>query len=507
MVAKLEAKYKEHKDDAVNLLILISIASALGVYLIATTVLVPKDAVYYIELARKLSSYPLEVVQTHPPGYPFLISVTHKIAGLFTDSPSAQTWVYSAQSITLLCRLLAIIPLYCVGRLLVGSRDSFWALLILILLPYPAEFGSDALKDWPYALFLAAGFLFLLLGAAQVKWWMFGVAGLAAGLGYMIRPTCAQLVIYGVLWLLIRLLPAKHNLSKARVVFAMLVLLIGFAVPVVPYMKARGRIMPEKLEGVIGSSCESQSERAAKRDIESDGAAYATAGLPDSMAKAVITVIEGVNENLFYFFVPPLLVGAYLRFRRRLAATGIEKFFVPAFVVFNIIMLVLLHCNYGYISRRHVLPLVLFTIFYVPAGLQALGDWLERGICKGRPPAEKDSQRWFFILLAIGFAVCLPKLLRPIGADKRGFRAAAKWLKANTSREDAIAVPDRRISFCAERRGLMYEENVPEEARYVVRIVKGEDEKPDAGESVRKELSLWVDQRKKRRKIVIYKVL
>jgi hypothetical protein len=53
----------------------------------------------------------------------------------------------------------------------------------------------------------------------------------------------------------------------------------------------------------------------------------------------------------------------------------------------------------------------------------------------------------------------------------------------------------------------MYEENVPEEARYVVRIVKGEDEKPDAGESVRKELSLWVDQRKKRRKIVIYKVL
>ena len=44
-------------------------------------------------------------------------------------------------------------------------------------------------------------------------------------------------------------------------------------------------------------------------------------------------------------------------------------------------------------------------------------------------------------------------------------------------------------------------------AKYVVKITKSEDEKLDVGRAVRKELSLWVDQQKKTKKIVIYKVL
>ncbi|MBA7608254.1 hypothetical protein ES703_15430 [subsurface metagenome] len=78
---------------------------------------------------------------------------------------------------------------------------------------------------------------------------------------------------------------------------------------------------------------------------------------------------------------------------------------------------------------------------------------------------------------------------------------------AKFGRKDTVAVPDRRISFSAEREGLLYRESIPERAKYVVRIVKGENEELDTGGSVRKEFSLWVDEKKKAKRIVLYKNL
>jgi len=68
MAATLEAKYKEHKDDVVNLTSLIFIASALGVYLIATTVLIADDGLYYIERAQKFTSNPINIRKSSSTG-------------------------------------------------------------------------------------------------------------------------------------------------------------------------------------------------------------------------------------------------------------------------------------------------------------------------------------------------------------------------------------------------------------------------------------------------------
>jgi hypothetical protein len=121
VVAKFEAGPKRYQEDTVQLVILLFIAFLLGVYLIATTILIADDGVYYIKQAQKFSSDPRSVIISHPPGYPFLIFIALKFVGLFNSSPSAQTWAYTAQSITLLCRLLAIIPLYFIGKLFVGT--------------------------------------------------------------------------------------------------------------------------------------------------------------------------------------------------------------------------------------------------------------------------------------------------------------------------------------------------------------------------------------------------
>jgi hypothetical protein len=497
------------KGDFINIAILSAIALGVGIYLIATTVLIAKDGVFYIEQAQKFGSDPVGVIKGPPFGYPFLVFIAHKAVVFFSNSSSVYSWIYTAQAVNLLCRLLAIIALYFIGKVLVGSRNSFWAVLILIMLPYPARFGSDVLREWPHILFLSAGFLFLICAAKQGKWWMFGLTGLASGAGHIIRPECAQFIVYGVLWLLIRLLLPKHNImNRPKMICALFVLIVGFAIPVVPYIKVRGKVLPPQLKALFSSSRRLESNSIQERKISSCNQVYVAASPPINIVKATGRLIEEISGNLMYFFVPALLIGIYSHFRKQSEATDIERFLVPAFITLNVTMMILLHYNWGYISRRHSLPLVVFTIFYVPIGLQVLGDWLDRRLVRDRLRAEPNPQLWFFVLLAVGIAICLPKLLRPMRIEKQGYRDAARWLEENTSREDIIAVPDRRISFYAERKGSVYSSKVPKQAKYIVRIAKNENEKLKFGRTVKEEYSVWVDKRKKSgKKLVIYRIM
>ncbi len=292
------------KSDVLRLGILAGLSLLLGVYLILTTPVIAPDGVFYIEQARKLFVDPLGVVRRYPPGYPFLLWAGHGAARLFTDHDSALLWAYSAQGMTLLCRTLALVPLYFLGRLLVGARHSFWALVILLLLPHPAHYGSDVLREWPYVLFLSLGFWLLYCaltsegqvsdsggnarvppsnlfdGAcsagsigrhAQSKFergthesiiqggrsalGTFACAGLAAGLGYLIRPECQQLVIYGVLGLFQLALAERWSgmRDERRVARDLrrfgtgLALIAAFAVPAGAYVRVMGTVVPQQL--------------------------------------------------------------------------------------------------------------------------------------------------------------------------------------------------------------------------------------------------------------------
>ena len=509
MAVDKEAGRLVEKHDLAYILILLAIALGIGTYLIVTTVLIAKDGVIYIERAEQFSSNPIGTIKAQLPGYPFLIFIAHKYAALFSNGSSAQSWIYSAQSITLLCRVLSLIPLYFIGKLLVGPRRSFWGLLILIMLPYPAEFGSDVIREWPHILFLSTGLLFLMWASRFGKWWMFVVAGFTAGLGHTIRVECAQIVIYGILWLLISLFLPKKNMSRPKAVCLTLILLLGFAAPAVPYLKARGRVLPPKLKRLIGYNSPWQAGGVKKNGFDGAVAGYTASGLPADILKALGKLVQQISENLMHFFILPLMVGFYCHFRKLRKVLLTERFFIFALIVLYLVMMLLLHINYGYISRRHCMPMVVFTVFYVAVGLQLMAYWLSRRMSKNNLIAHRYRRRWFFVLAAVGLSVCIAKFVRitPIRLEKQGYKEAAEWLKENTDLKDIIAVPDRRIAFYAERKGLIYGKNIPEQAKYVVKIVEDENEEPDLGTSARQGYSGWVDRREKEKRIVVYKLL
>jgi len=493
------------KQDLIHLMILLAVALAIGIYLIATTSLISRDGTAYIVKAQRFSSNPVGTIRSSIFGYPFLIFTIHKLVAFFSGDSSVQMWIYPTLSITLLCQLLALIPLYFIGKLFVGSNRSFWAVLILIILPYPARMASDTLREWPHILFLASGFLFLIQGAGQGKCRMFGAAGLAAGLGHIIRPECAQLVCYGAVWIFIRLLLPRRQMSRAKLLCALSVLLIGFAIPAAPYSIIRGKFLPAKIKALISSALPRQSQEIQEPENNNGNYTYTASGVPGSIVKAIGKLISRISENLMYYYLPVLLIGVYFHFRKKPSPTEIERFFVPALVILYIVMLIILHCHWGYISRRHSFPLVAFTIFYVPIGLEVSADWLANRFSRSPPASAHDCRTWFFILLIIGTAICLPKLLTRPGSDKPGIRTAAAWLSENTDQEDFIAVTDPRISFYARRKGIVYETTPHRKARYIVTIVNDENEVPDFVRNAQKQYSVWENEHKKNKKIIIYK--
>jgi len=490
------------KRDIIHIAILVAIALVIGVYLIATTILIAKDSMLYIECARQIADNPVEAVRNMPPcpGYPFLICLMHKVTGLFNDTESIQGWIISAQAVSLLSKVMASVALYFVGSYFVGPRISFWGVLILSILPDPTALGSDALPEWPHLMFLTTGFLLLLLGAQYRKNWMFGWAGIIAGLGYLVRSEGCQLILYGSAWLLFNLIRPQGKMKRPKAAGALILLLAGFAVIAIPYMRSKGYVFPDqgmwKLPAFLSFSNDNYSPII--------NANMCLAGLSIKWVIGNETLITNMCETLVYYFVPALLIGCYYYFRKH-SKTLEQTFFAAAFIILNIAML----CwqSSRSLSRRHTLALVVFTIFYIPIGLHTIACWLSERSPKNNLVMQKNRQHWFFVLLVIGMAICLPKLLRPVRIEKQGYRAAANWLLENTAPVDIIAVPDMRISFYAERKGLRYGRKVPEQAKYIVGIVKDEDQNPKFSRTVQARYSVWMNEKKMKKRIVIYEML
>ncbi|PKL49872.1 MAG: hypothetical protein CVV39_02285 [Planctomycetes bacterium HGW-Planctomycetes-1] len=496
------------KQDFIYIIILTIVALVIGVYLIATTVLISKDGIFYIKQTQNLSNDLINTIREHPPGYPFLIFLTHRFASLFGCGTSIQCWCYCAQSTSLLCRLLAIIPLYFIGKLLIGDKNSFWAILILIILPYPAASGSDVLREWPHILFLAASLLFLILGSKSGKWWVFAITGFTAGLGHLIRPECAQTVIYGSVWLLINLFSPRPNINRLKSIYLIAAIIIGFMIPTIPYFKIKGEILPPKLKKLISNTIPGQLN-----NIEQTGRETCTASaVPIDTAKASVKFIQMTSDNMMHFFILPLVIGFYTQYRRTQQWLFTGWFFILILLAVYFVMAVLLYINYGYISRRHDMPFIVFAIFYVPLGLQILASWLNKKTSKINAVTGKNVQKWFIILTVTGLSLCAAKFIRivPLRWDKQGYRDTAEWLTKNTDPADIIAVPDRRITFYAQRQDIEYDEKIPVQenglrgAGYIV--FKNKNGKLELNKETKEVYSTLMNKREKNLKISTYKV-
>jgi len=513
-------KHLEVKWNLVYLSILLAVAVIIGAYKIGTATVFAKDGVYYISQAKRFHSDPVSVIKAFPPGYPFLIFMAHKLLSSISGNMSAYGWIYSGQIVSLLCRILAIIPIYFIGKEFCGARMSLWGLFILLLLPVPAGLGSDVLRDWPHMLFLATGFLLMLWATKENKWWLFGGVGFVSGLGYLVRPECIQLVIYAALWLLAGLVLQKWSINRRKSIAGLALLVTAFAISAGPYVILKQRALPVKLTGFAEAFSTTFSNTSQIQEAPEATKAPKTPQAPTgpptkrefhrgftagNIAVAFWKIVNEFTEILKSFYMPALLIGIYYRFRKR-CATNAESFFVPVFVIANFGLLISLWCSYGYIEDRHLLPLVVFTFFYIPVGLQLIAGFIDERF--SNTFREKEPKLWFYVLVIIGAAICVPRVLRPLHPGGKPYRIAAKWLRENTEPESLIIAPDPRISFYAERKnGDSLSKISPGNPVYIVKIPYKEENKfPLQEEIIQKEYSIDFYIHNRKSKIIVYKV-
>jgi hypothetical protein len=490
-----------------HIAILSVLTLVLGIYFIGTTVLIAKDGTFYIETAKKMADDASSVLSNPRqfPGYPVLIYLAHKVTVLFYDSHSLQGWIFSAQAVSLLSKMIAMVVLYFVGCHFVGSRFSFWGILILSILPDSVDYGCDALTDWSSLLFLATGFLLLLSGVQSHKYWIFGCAGVAAGLGYLVRPECGQIVLYGCAWLLFNLVRPQGEMKKIKVVGLLILFLAGFVIVAIPYMISTGYVFPEqnigKLPGWLGMNWGTVDS-----SLDTN---LCLAGLSLRKIIGSQTLITNVCETLMYYFVLPLLIGGYCYYQKR-PEKKVQSFFIAMFIVVNIAIMIWQQSYRGPLPRRYTLPLVAFTIFYIPIGMHQIACWLSSKTTRNNAAAEDNIRRWFLVLLATGMGICAIKLvgMAPLRWEKQGCRDAAEWLHDHTVPADIIACLDSRIPFYAERQCIeYYAPAIPDKADYIVIITKNGKEKPVFDREIKEEYSTWLNTGKKEGKIMINRVV
>ena len=228
---------------------------------------------------------------------------------------------------------------------------------------------------------------------------------------------------------------------------------------------------------------------------------YAGIGMLPEAAHKLFT---GVAEDLMVVFFVPWLLGLFWRLRYQAERT--EQVLIVAVVIVNVALILGRHVSFGPgDDRRYALGMIALTIFYVPVGIEVVARWLSRLRPLPRPrwmPHRWPGLSWFHLLVAVGLVACLPRLLLASPGNKVGYRAAAAWLQQNTKPKDVLAVPDVRISFYAQRQGLVYVQHPNARgADYVILIEDGTERQ--IPEEWRREYSVTVDRRT-RKTLVIY---
>ena len=358
--------------------------------------------------------------------------------------------------------------MYFVAKRFAGPRAALVTVLVAIVLPKPAEFGADALRDWPNLLFLLVGLLLLLAAAQRERWWLYGLAGLACGLGSLIRTETLQLAVCGLVWLGWKFVKARGWAVRRGLLASAAMLLLSVGAIQGTYLAVGGGKLPHNVHLLRPFHI----SRSSIYTSAGGSLGCVVLGAEDgTAAEFLLELARKIQRNLHEVFVPFWAVGMVCFLRKRGNVAGRA--------LFNIFLLASLSLIVGRyylvlgpaVHTRYVMPLVMTSLFFVPVGLRVAGLWVDRLFRRGttclRKMRRKLPARTAF--LALGILICLPRLLEPVGADKRHYRDAARWLSANARPDDLIATMDKRICFYAGFRTRVYSNDFVLLQRYASR--------------------------------------
>jgi len=438
-------------------------AAALNVAGISRTLVPAQDGLKFLSVARQFQNQPwTDVVRgsDQHPLYPALVAFAEPAFALVMG-PGPETWRITAQGVSVLASLLLLIPLYHFTRSLFDERVALIAVFIYVLLPVPAEVGRDVLAN---AVGLCATLFSLWLGAHAIRtggWPTALAAGLAGGLGFLARPEVilAPLAV-GLAWC-VRAVWAR----EPRVLFrspAPAALAVGTLICIGSYAMVKGQVS-EKLAfrraATLGASAIAQRSVPQPLPEGLDGAKLDLSPKEESDHEAlgglVLTLVWVVRQwwdELCWGFAVMAVWGLarqrfILELCKRHGEGAVERFVLGVFALVHLAALVRHGSTLGYLSGRHVLPLIIASMPWAAAGtfvcLRGLGLKLRW------PPRTKRAALVGAATLIV--AVLSVYQLRTSHESRRGHWEAGRWLAQNAKPGERVLDTRGWARFVADK--------------------------------------------------------
>jgi hypothetical protein len=444
------------------------------------------DGPVFLALAERSAEGAFGVLLQHPfhPLYPLVIAAVHALG-----APFGLSFETAGALVAALAGSAGVLALYALVRAAFGPREALVAAALLAIHAAAVDVGGDVQSE---SLYLA-----LFLGSAAALWRATSeglplaglLAGTLAGLAYLTRPEGIGLALVGgalVGWRALR-----GHLPFGRALRTAVAIALGAGFLAAPYVAALSlktgeltltrkksvgwivgteghkgsgglstgqagmeapKIPREQLVAELGPIAETPPPSAAPPP-GSTGAVPPRPDPTDSLVAppwtaraapaAFFDLLDDAVSALRPEIVPLVLLGLFaLRGRPSRRAS-----FFGALCGAYGLLLFALAMNVGYVSERHLLPVVLLLLGYGAVGTLWLAERLA-GL-RGAAASGARTRAVTAAILAIVLVVSLGKTLRrPEGIEDLAERRAAEWVRERAP-GSVVAARKRRVAYYA----------------------------------------------------------
>lgn len=430
---------------------LLALSSLVQSWCVGRSVVPALDAVRYVAEAQRIERDGFRAALhegMQRPLFPVAMALVHRTiqdCGYRGDD----AWRWSAQLAAALPLVLSVVPVYGLAIILVGRRAAAVAGVLYCVLPEVARLGADGIGDSMHLFWfsLATFTLVAMLARRMENRRRVGLGLIAGGVLCGVAMLCRieSLLLLPALGCAGLLAQSQQPWVRRIVQGTIDVGLMGTGIVLaigIVWLAWGPPSMLDRLSRLDHSNMAQQAEARAgqPRTAAADPSEFAPKESSVSSRSfgfaAALAELASELPHVYHYWIGGLVLwGGWLARAGRTQATDR---FVQAFLVLFVTGLLVYAARAGYLSGRHLLPLVVLTIGW--AGVGAL-DVCERLAVRCGAMFESTSirpRRLAGVGLAVLVLGCLPRTLTPLHASRLGHREAAQWLSQHAPHEARV---------------------------------------------------------------------
>ncbi len=478
---KSDKKIGIFNDRYIWILLIISLLSR--VYMSFFTYIISNDSVHFIRNAEYFAAgdFSRGLAHDYHPLYSLFMAALYKVI-LYIE--------LSGTIIYVLFGTLTVIVFYLIGKCVFDRKVSFVSAIILALHPYAVRFSADIISESTYLFFFISAFGLGFFAITNKKPLLFALTGISSAFAYLARPEGIGVLLIVASWCVLKDFVKIKAIWRGKLI-SISILVVSFCAFSMPYLvyikKETGHWCLSKkkdiskLAGVKkvphGSSNdrlvgETSSGQNSNRLVEKNGdkekdpgrdIVEQTTERKSDLKKHLSCVLHIVDKYLstfhlllFMFLIIGIVTWTRIR-KERLFGYYIVS--ISALYFFVLYRLGITHItddnDFMYPSKRHLMPLVIPTLFCAGIGVYTTGAWLHEKFQKnhfvvGFKEMLRDTWIFQLIVLVVVVSVLMPKTLKTLRFDKLGIKKTGQWVKEHSHKPDPVILSSSvRVAYYA----------------------------------------------------------